>query len=44
MKSGDLGLANTEVCEEASRRLTCRCGVMFFNDTGLVMSEALSVL
>jgi ubiquinone/menaquinone biosynthesis C-methylase UbiE len=25
-------------------RVTCRCGIMFFNDTGLVMSEALRVL
>jgi ubiquinone/menaquinone biosynthesis C-methylase UbiE len=25
-------------------RVTCRCGVMFFNDTGLVMSEVLRVL
>lgn len=25
-------------------RVTCRCGIMFFNDTGLVMSEVLRVL
>jgi ubiquinone/menaquinone biosynthesis C-methylase UbiE len=25
-------------------RVTCRCGLMFFNDTGLVMSEVLRVL
>ena len=25
-------------------RITCRCGIMFFNDTGLVMSEVLRVL
>ena len=25
-------------------RITCRCGMMFFNDTGLVVSEALRVL
>jgi ubiquinone/menaquinone biosynthesis C-methylase UbiE len=25
-------------------RVTCRCGIMFFDDTGLVMSEALRVL
>lgn len=25
-------------------RITCRCGIMFFNDTGLVMSELLRVL
>ena len=25
-------------------RVTCRCGIMFFNDTGIVMSEALRVL
>src|SRR5215472_8881134 len=25
-------------------RITCRCGIMFFNDTGLVVSEVLRVL
>ena len=25
-------------------RVTCRCGIMFFNDTGLVMSEVVRVL
>ena len=30
--------------ENCADRITCRCGIMFFNETGMVMSEVLRVL
>ena len=50
-----LGLASKMLCIQGDAhaiplasncvdRITCRCGIMFFTDTGLVMSEMLRVL
>ena len=51
----ELGLGSKIVCIQGDAhaiplasnsvdRITCRCGIMFFSDTGLVMSEMLRVL
>ena len=53
--AGQLGLGSKIKCVQADAqaiplaqdcvdRVTCRCGIMFFRDTGLVLSEVLRVL